>query len=56
MSPTLALFFAILAGVAQVAGILNWLKVEPRQVFSVNWWNMNPISISKVKLILELIS
>jgi len=52
MSPTAIYFFAFLAAVAQVVGILNWLKIEPKQIFSRDWWTTHPISISKGKLIL----
>ena len=52
MSPTAICFFAFLAAVAQVVGILNWLKIEPKQIFSRDWWTTHPIIISKGKLIL----
>ena len=46
-----ALFvFALLAAIADLIAILTWLKIEPSQIFSRNWWSVREISITRGKL------
>jgi hypothetical protein len=54
MNPIAIYFFALLAAVAQIVGILSWLKIEPKNIFSRDWWAMFPVNITKGKLILIL--
>jgi len=50
MAPTLALIFALIAGVAQVISILGWLKIGPDKIFNRAWWKVREVTVTKGKL------
>jgi hypothetical protein len=47
MPTPLIWIFALLAAVAQMISIFNWLKVGPDKLFNREWWNAREVSVTK---------
>src|SRR5260370_2093363 len=50
MTPALALTFALLASLAQIVSILNWLQIGPHKLFNREWLKTLEVTLTKGRL------